>query len=417
MEAPVQASPPSDATTGMATPSGGAATSFDGNKQTQPELSASHSSASDPKLVDAPARTEASIVLQSSATPHVAAVPTTVSQPVATTAGGAVSIAVVAPAAASASAPAPVTLIAAPSPTPAPSSSQRDSARESLAAKKRRYLRSDEELDGSSASRRIYKCYDSEEGVEVAMHVIQMAAALDADEDEGENDGGEDDGADGNVDIDAAAAGDSGSNSGGHDGGGSGARLAVASTADMTDAGTSLANSNSVGQSEAVAAPGTADQTVSLHRKALSSSPSTSASQQQQKQQRKLRSRPRAVTSISTTGTPFASAAHHGSAPSFSSGGAASSSHHRLPLALAPHDLEHDHLIKVLDSWTEEEDGDDAGSAAAASGSRKGLAAAAAAIAAGGDAAVAAPPVKLVKFVYVTPIVTAGTLAMYIARE
>lgn len=41
-----------------------------------------------------------------------------------------------------------------------------------IAIKRKRYLKSDDELDGSNNSRKIYKAYDSEEGVEVAMHRI-----------------------------------------------------------------------------------------------------------------------------------------------------------------------------------------------------------------------------------------------------
>ena len=39
-----------------------------------------------------------------------------------------------------------------------------------------RFLRSDTELDGSSAHKRIFKAYDTEEGLEVAMHVVTVGA-------------------------------------------------------------------------------------------------------------------------------------------------------------------------------------------------------------------------------------------------
>ena len=43
--------------------------------------------------------------------------------------------------------------------------------------KRRRYLQSEEELPGSSSSRRIYRAYDSEEGVEVILHIVPYSPA------------------------------------------------------------------------------------------------------------------------------------------------------------------------------------------------------------------------------------------------
>lgn len=50
-------------------------------------------------------------------------------------------------------------------------------AAKEIDSKRKRYIRSNEELDGSTRVRRIYKAYDSDEGVEVAMHIVPASAA------------------------------------------------------------------------------------------------------------------------------------------------------------------------------------------------------------------------------------------------
>ena len=55
---------------------------------------------------------------------------------------------------------------------PTPATASVPAAPPAADAKRLRFLRSDVELDGSAAGKRIYKAYDTDEGVEVAMHVV-----------------------------------------------------------------------------------------------------------------------------------------------------------------------------------------------------------------------------------------------------